>query len=247
MTNFHDLNDTSGSNTQNQRLVPRVALAHEQFRLKDNAKIFSVMDLSPMGFSVRLLDPEDLALFPVGRSIEGNLKFQEKIVNIQCKVVHISSTRVGFQFSDEGGALKTFFTEMMTPDFLASELKLLPSNGKLLRWYHGPCGTELLFFSEKETAEIDRFLCIFLGNFLQWENGILSTGRARVAKHIEQTQGVVHWDWFELQPEPEAVTGTQVPDISKVAFLEKLVQKARIIEDPYKSWIERVFNVNSKL
>src|SRR5436190_1257440 len=77
-----------GSGSERRR-VPRLNLTKEQFRLEQNGKIFSVSDLSSNGMALRILDSEDLNLFPVGIILNGTLNLHREKFAVSARVRHI--------------------------------------------------------------------------------------------------------------------------------------------------------------
>jgi hypothetical protein len=179
------VSDQATSGVAERRSVPRLALTGEQFRLKESGKVFSVADLSVDGMALKILDEEDLALFPVGRKIEGALNVRREKHAVIAQVVHVKRGRVGCHFENLEARTKRAFARYLDPAVLGAELKATPSGESGTIWYHGPSGTDLSFFKGTDGAS-SRALLIVFGTFVQWdtERG-LSTGTASFAENAE--------------------------------------------------------------
>src|SRR5262249_2303318 len=84
--NLKSVSDQDGSE---RRRMPRLNLTGEQFRLGLNGKIFSVADLSTEGMALRVLEPNDLAVFPVATRIEGTLNLRGEKYAVHAQVRHV--------------------------------------------------------------------------------------------------------------------------------------------------------------
>ena len=127
-----------------RRRLPRLGLTSEQFRLKQNGKIFSVIDLTQQGMALRLLDANDRVLFPMGSHFEGTLNLRAEKFPIKARVRRIAHDSVGCELEDLEEATRAALERMLDPAVLGAELKPIPASESGMLWFHGPSGTDLL-------------------------------------------------------------------------------------------------------
>jgi hypothetical protein len=196
-----------------RRRLLRFALAREQFRIKDTGKIFSVIDLSSDGFSVRLIDKEDGILFSVGRWIEGMLNLEGEKFNIRAQVKNIRADVVGCEFSKDLPDLSySALQEYISPAKIGADLKKSPTSPQHnLIWLHGRCGTELFVWVEQKKSEQPlRWILFIAGEFVEWvkdPSHLFTTGRTEFSKDAAQVQGVLRLDTALLIKDPKPNAG----------------------------------------
>lgn len=215
-----------------KRRVTRLSLTTEQFRLSRNGKIFSVVDLSTDGMALRVLDREDLVLFPVSSQIDGFLNLRGQKYSVQARVRHLGSELVGCQFDRLEGDVIQALTRFLDPVALGSELKPIPSTENGTLWYHGPSGTDLLFWRGTD-GQYKRFALFMLGSFVQWDSeSRLRTGRVRSSFEQSEIRGVFRFETLLLDPDSR-------PDQGKLSVAKTLILSSNLTQD-LKKWCLRL-------
>jgi hypothetical protein len=202
--NLKSVSDQEGSE---RRRMPRLNLTGEQFRLGLNGKIFSVADLSTEGMALRVLEPNDLAVFPVASRIEGTLNLRGEKYPVHAQVRHVGRELVGCEFSDLKDDVRTALKRFLDPEALGRELRPIPAGEGGALWYHGPSGTDLLLWRGSD-GQYRRFALFVLGSFAQWEDDSgLTTGRASASYEQSEVRGVVRFETMILDKDPVADAG----------------------------------------
>lgn len=213
------------------RRRPRVSLAAEQFRLSSNGKVFSIADLSTEGMALRVLQHEDLMIFPVAMKIEGVLNLKGIRNPIHARVKYVGKERVGCQFEDLLPEVKKEIEVFLDPQILGRELKPLPSHETGSLWYHGPSGTDLLFWRGID-GKFLRFVFYFHGSSVCWdEDSGVVTGKIQEIDSIGETQGVIGFEYLMIQKDVR-------PDPQKLDIAKALVLSSNFPED-MKNWSVR--------
>jgi hypothetical protein len=210
---------STGSDSERRR-VPRLNVTTEQFRMsgpKGDGKIYSVVDLSTGGMSLRLLDSADLAQFSLAQVIEGTINLRREKFPIKARVRWLKNDAIGAEFENMESktiqALKDFFD----PEALGQELRPVPAQEEGALWYHGPSGTDLLFW-RKPDGSYHRFAIFLMGSYAQWdEQSGLATGRSQSALEKSETQGYLRLETMLLSPDPQLDSGKL--DIAKTLIL----------------------------
>lgn len=192
-----------------RRQLARLNLSKEQFRLAENGRIYSIIDLSNSGLALRMLESDDLELFPVGRDVEGHINLLGRRIPVQLQVRHVRSDLVGLNFvdlADESGEVLDVFLD---PKTLAKDLKRMPSPVMRTQWFHGHSGTELVFY-EADDAEIYRFLFQIHGTYVQWDKDEgIQTGKILESDERSQVHGVIRLETLLLdcdaKPDPKKI------------------------------------------
>lgn len=221
----------AGAVTERRRR-PRVALTGEQFRLSSTGKVFSVMSFSERGMALHLLDSSDFLLFPIGAQLEGTLKIRGGRHPVRAKVMNIGTRRVGCEFEGLDAEVARLLAALLDPVALGREIRPVPApDGKAL-WYHGPCGTDLLF-SRGMDGQISKMLLYALGSFVEWdeESGELITGRAQAASTGAENTGVVTYETVFLEADA-------APDPEKLRIAKEMILSSNLSED-LKGWCSR--------
>ena len=212
-----------------RRKIPRIDLASEQFRLKANGKVFPVINLSPVGMALRVIDKNDLVLFTVGRKVPGTLNLRRQKFEVPAKVVNTRLGTVGVEFTWEDlegdDPTEENLKKSLDIDLLASELHRVPTNdlNKAI-WFHGPSGTDILYW-RGGTGQIEGFAIYILGSFIRWEEeqGI-TTGRCVAQDDGEHSSTVIHLVTMVLDPDSQM-------DPDKLAIAKKLVLSSNLPQD----------------
>jgi hypothetical protein len=199
---------------EEKRRVPRVPMRVEQFRLKETGRVFSVLDLSHTGVGIRILDPMDLAVLPLGRLVEGTLNLRGMKYSVTARVSHARRESVGLEFQELDNATLSGIRNYLDPAVLGRELRLIPGGANEL-WYHGPSGMDYIL-TMKGHAFTGACL-IALESFVRWtrEDGV-STGIARPGRVECGGAGVVRIENMLL-------TRDETPDPSKIEIAKTLL------------------------
>jgi hypothetical protein len=233
MTPSRNLEDASDSQAKasERRRVPRLNLTTEQFRLTATGKIFSVADLSTEGMALRVLEPSDLAVFPVAAVVEGTLNLRGDKHAVRARVRHVGRDLVGCQFDGLGGAVTEALRRLLDPTVLGRELKPIPSAEGGALWYHGPTGTDLLLWRGTD-GQYRRMALFVLGSYAQWDEASgLSTGRVRSSFEDSEVRGVVRFETLLLD-------GDSHPDAGKLKVAKTLILSSNLPQD-LKKWCAR--------
>lgn len=209
--------------TERRRLF-RLSLCEQQFRLNPHGKVFSVPDLSSQGLSLRVLDAQDLFLFPVGGRIDGTLNLDGQKLPVSGVIKHVGKDRVGCQFENIGPEVSRTLERALDPARLGAQLKPIPASESGQLWFHGPSGTDLLFWQSNEGG-LRRFALYALGLFTQWdENEGLSTGRTYPALEAGEARGAIRLETLLLERD-------DAPDSEKLAVAKNLLLSSNLPQD----------------
>lgn len=231
LQNLKSISDSFENQSIEMRRRPRVSLAAEQFRLSSNGKVFSIADLSAEGMALRVLHHEDLINFPVAMKIEGVLNLKGIKNHIDARVKYVGKERVGCQFEDLSPEAKKVIEVFLDPQVLGRELKPLPSYETGSLWYHGPSGTDLLFWRGID-GKFLRFVFYFHGSSVCWdEDSGVVTGKIQEIDSLSETQGVIGFENLLIQKDAR-------PDQQKLDIAKALVLSSNFPED-MKNWSVR--------
>lgn len=214
-----------------KRRVPRINLAQEQFKLGLNGKVFSVADLSQQGFALRILDPQDLAVFSVGAKIEGTLNLAREKLAIQGRVAHVRPDLIGVEFGELMPKVRATLDAFLDPAHLGKELKLRPHSSRDVVWYTGPSGTHL-FFGKDAQGVSRRVSALVLGVYVQWEEATgLGTGTYALSEDRDEVHGA-------LRLETVLFSADSAVDPAKTDLAKRLVLGSNLSQD-LKDWLLR--------
>lgn len=214
-----------------RRRVPRLSLTTEQFRLSQTGRIFPVADLSVNGMALRIIDRGELAIFPMGMRFEGVLNLRREKYSVKAQVRHLGTELVGCEFEGLDEKACQAIRAFLDPAILGKELKPIPAADGVALWYHGPSGTDLLFWRLAD-GQYSRIILFVLGSYIQWENGAgLSTGRMMASFEQSEIRGVVRLETMLLEADPK-------PDKGKLRIGQTLVSNSNIPQD-LKKWCGR--------
>jgi hypothetical protein len=218
-------------NQLERRRRPRLSLTGEQFRMSANGKVYSVSDLSAEGMALRVLNSDDLLLFPVAMEIQGVLNLKGQRVPVRAKVRHVGREMIGCEFQGLEPETKTIIGQFLRPEVLARELRPIPSSEMGALWYHGPSGTDLLFWRGLD-GQYHRLAFYLCGNFIQWDQQEgLVTGTVQGSQSAGEEHGVVRFDTMVIQKDSS-------PDVNKLDIAKVLVLSSNLPED-MKRWCVR--------
>ncbi len=227
-------NRVQGSeNDQERRRVPRLALTHEQLRNGPTGKVFSLIDLSENGLAFRLLDSEELIHFPVGSEFKGWINLKRVKYEISAKVRHLGRDWVGVAFGELPVESRLALQSFTHPENLGAELRPLPSQDGAI-WYHGPTGTDLMFWFG-ENLKIVRMFLLVHGFYVSFESEILQTGNAVSHGERLELRGLIQMDSLPLLPD-------SVPDPNKLSIAKRLTLSSNLSVD-LKKWCVRTMEV----
>jgi hypothetical protein len=214
-----------------RRRLTRLSLSSDQFRLSQNGKLFSIADLSRGGMALRVLALEDLVWFSVGANISGILNLRREKFHLQAKVRHIGKDQVGCEFVEVDTLLTHALKHYLDPSILGKALKPMPSSeaGKL--WYHGPSGTDLIFWRGVD-GQYRRFTLFSLGIFVQWdEKEKIKTGHTQSSFEVSEVRGVFHYETMLLEADVK-------PDFNKLDIAKAVLLSSNLPQD-FKKWCFR--------
>ena len=235
--NSHNLGIVSKENPERpseRRRLPRLNLTAEQFRLKQNGKIFAVADLGTEGMALRVLDREDLRHFPIAAHIEGVLNLHREKHPVKAFIVHIKADLVGCRFEALVDGTRAALQRFLDPAVLGHDLKPIPSSDLATLWYHGPSGTDLFLWRGVDGQYRKLALCV-LGSFVQWDVGAgISTGRAGASGERSEVRGIMRFETLMLEPDSR-------PDQGKLNIAKTLVLSSNLPQE-LKKWCVRQFD-----
>lgn len=208
----------------------------EQFRLNSNGKIFSVVDVSSVGFSLKVIDREDLIYFTVGAKVEGTLSlFREKYPVLA--TVKRTGDRIGLEFTELPDAVAAALIHKLDPKNLGQTLKAMPTTQNGILWYQGVSDTQAVFWKTPE-GKFQKFGIFCLGQYVFWEEltGI-STGLSSAIvdeNTLGQPRGITGLTGFDSR---EMFVDHAV-DPSKLKIAKALIMSSNLSEE-LKSWCSR--------
>ena len=220
-----------GNTPKERRRLPRLNLAGEQFRLAQNGKIFAVVDLSPQGMALRLIDPEDLRIFSIAAVIQGQLNIRREKFPVTARVRNVRTDTIGCEFENLAGETVAALKRFLDPDALGQELRPIPASGQSTLWYHGPSGTDLLLWRGID-GQYQRLTLYVQGTYIQWETepGV-TTGRTEGTQEPSQIQGILRLETLMLLADAQ-------PDAAKLSIAKNLLLSSNLPQD-LKNWCVR--------
>jgi hypothetical protein len=216
-----------------KRRIPRMAFSKEQFRLSHEGKVFSVVDLSEQGIGLKLIEDEDLHLFPMGGQISGTLNLEGTRIEMKFRVVHLSKTQIGGEFLDVSREFQIQIGDALDPRRLGGELKPMPAQKDITHWFHGPFSTDVLLWRGMDGL-YERFLILVRGRYVQWTEETGTTSGRIESGHGDTSEanwGVFHWDLVEFFKD-------NAVDRQKLHIAKELILGSKI-ESDLKSWLSR--------
>jgi hypothetical protein len=227
-----------------RRQVPRLTFTHQLFRLGSTGKVFGVADLSTGGMSLRLIDPNDLLHFTVGREIEGQLQLWRPAKwPVKARVVSIRGELVGLEFKALASETSRTLSKFLDPALRAATMKRMPVSNDRLHWYHGEGGLDLyVWFSERDSSHASRFClmtgvasgAVVIGEGASPSSIVLRTGKTGDASAAPIQHGVV-------QDETQGLKLDVEPDAEKLGIAKSVILSSNMTESLKKeltSWIE---------
>ena len=233
-----DAQKDNSHSTVERRRIPRLDLFKDQFRLEENHKVFSVLNLSLEGMALRVLEAEDLVHFTVGRELSGILNVHGHKISVKAHVQYIRQTVIGCFFKDLEEKAKEVLQKYLCPKRLGAELHRVPPGDFASAWFHGSSGTDLLFW-EDEQGRPQRISLFVLGSFVQWDlqEGLV-TGRAEASDESSETLGVVRLATTLMDPDPQA-------DPSKLDIAKNLILSSNIPQEIKDLCAERLLSAKN--
>lgn len=191
------MSKTLDQNKSEKRLLLRLTVSFEQFKLASNGKLFGVADLSTKGMALRVSDPEDLFHFSVGASVFGTLNLRRVKYPIEGRVRHLGRDLVGVEFTGLSDEIEAALKRVLDPVVLGEELKPIPT-GDFSIWYCGPSGSEFLIHRDMN-SEVDakavKLTVVALGNLIVWDiNRGLTTGVIKSSYEESQVEGAARFE-----------------------------------------------------
>jgi len=217
--------------TLERRRLPRFSLTGEQFRLAANGKVFAVEDLSQDGMALRILDPNDNQLFPIGHVFEGMLKIKGGKYPLRAQVRNLGTERVGCQFQELSEDVQAALKRFLDPAALGAELRPMPAAEATHIWYRGPSGTDLILKRGMDGQYFHMILCVF-GTYVQWDATVgLSTGRTLPSQELGEEHGILRFETMLLKADHAA-------DRGKLSVAKTLILSSNLSQD-LKNWCVR--------
>ncbi len=207
-----------------RRLLPRLALSGEQFRLTSNGKIFGVADLSVTGMALRLLELNDRLLFPVGTHFSGMLNVNRTKHSVAAVVKNLRGDHVGCQFVNVGSELHTELRQWLDPVQLGNSLRLMPQGASSESiWYNGRSGTEMIVWP-RENALARIWIVLWGQEFVEWDHATgVRTGELKLGPERDSVQGVLRWA-------PEWLVPDAAPDLAKLNLAKTILLSSKLPE-----------------
>lgn len=212
----------------NKRRVPRLRLTSDQFKLNRTGKVFGVYDVSEDGIGLRIIENEDLTFFTLGSTVEGILKFFEEFFPLKLKVSFLDPARVGLQFESTNEKFVTRLRELLSPEHLGSDLKLIPIDGGRGFWFHGRASTDFLVARNQQGAFLG-FTLQMLGMAIRYrpDEGV-TTGWIKSVEKEPEISGLIEVGQVSLDAD-------SVPDAEKLNVAKKFILGSNLPED-IKTW-----------
>lgn len=223
-----------------RRVFPRISLSYEQFRLEENGRVYSVVDLSEKGMAIRVVDSQDLLLLTLGKSVQGILNLKREKYPIAAKVKHVFKDWVGLHFEKLKPNARKAIQGFLSPTSLGKELKPIPSSleGTTL-WFHGPTGTDFLAW-KGDQGDWKKFYLFIFGSYVFWEApGSLSTGKAQFLHQECESRGVFRLEQTLLEPDSK-------PDKSILELARRLIHHSNLPK-PLKGFCTSQLESQAKL
>jgi hypothetical protein len=232
-TGAGSLGEDDSSYLERRRLA-RLNLTSEQFRLQapgSDSKIFSVTDISQDGMALRLLDAEDLLLFPLAGKVAGTLSIHREKYEVTAQVKRVSWSAIGGQFVSLSQEAAAALGKFLDPAALGRELRPIPASESTVTWYHGPSGTDLLL-KRGADGQFSRMTLFVLGSYIQWDKDTgASTGRTEQSQEPGEVRGILRFETLLLHPDPKL-------DPGKLRIAKTLVMSSNLPED-LRNWCVR--------
>lgn len=150
-----------------KRLLPRLTVSHEVFRLDENGKLFAVADLSMKGMAIRIADRDDFFSFSVGAEVRGILNLRREKFPIQARVRHLGRELVGLEFETLPSSIEHALARLLDPATLGADLRPVPTeDGSIL--FAASSGTEVLF-GQIGAGNFQRVTVMMLGTLVIWD------------------------------------------------------------------------------
>ncbi|OFZ21739.1 MAG: hypothetical protein A2X94_15745 [Bdellovibrionales bacterium GWB1_55_8] len=199
-------------------------LAGEQFRVTRMNKVFSVTDLSPEGMALRVLEHDDMRLFPVATRIEGTLNLHGEKHQLTAVVRHLGNDVIGCQFETVQENTRKALKDFLDPEALGKELRPIPGADSGTVWYRGPGGTSLLLLRSSD-GHFRRISLFVLGSFMQWDEELgVTTGRARSDESSNEVRGIFRYETMLLDPD-------SAPDAGKLNIAKTVLLSSNLPQD----------------
>ncbi len=228
-----------------RRLLPRICLSSEQFKLIHTGKLFSAVDLSETGLALWVPEKADFEHFVVGFKLAGILNLKHEKFPVEVQVQNISSDRVGCTFVSSHPELIQSLARFFDPAYLGTHLKPIPSQSLNGLGFHGPSGTYFVLRKENGSndskdnksieARFDQMTLYFHGLFVQWEaNTGLTSGRVTVSNIPAEIRGIFRLETLFLERDSGI-------DKKKLGVAREIIQNAHV-PDELKGWCVRHFS-----
>lgn len=225
--------ETQKESDAERRRVPRLFLSREQFKLDSNQKVFSVSDLSIEGFSLRILESDDLLELTLGKEISGILNLGGAKHAVRARVRNVRKEVVGCEFESLQAAAKKAIEVFLDPVELGKEMRPMTGFETSGLWYNGARGTDFLIWRHMD-GTFKRFLLCMFGSFIQWEEESgLQTGKIVPGQEPAEIHGLVQIESLVLNPDP-------VPNPQKLRIGRVLIESAPVSSEVKQHCLRRL-------
>ncbi|MGE0614895.1 MAG: PilZ domain-containing protein [Bacteriovoracia bacterium] len=225
-----EVGSDSGDGSERRQRV-RLNLSTEQFRLKENGKIFGVFDISRTGMAIQVVEPQDFAHFPVGRQIEGILNIQRTKYPVIAMVRHLGGSIVGCEFGQLPPKTEKAIHEFLDPKVIGPELREAPVKNRDAIWFHAASGTELVFYRREAEQAFRRFTVQIFGSYVRWDDHDgLSTGQVQAVDDRRSVPGIIRLETMILSPDGQVDSG-------KLDIAKQLILSSNIPQE-FKDWAQ---------
>jgi hypothetical protein len=191
-----------------RRKFPRLAISREAFRLKPHGKLFSISDISPSGFCLRVNDEQDLLGFPIGGTFHGELGFRGERIRVEARVMRVERGFVGAEITQMAALDQALLAERLSPAVLGRELRLIPGGDLEQIWYHALNGADWNLQMESQVSSVRGFLVRLHGVYAQWRRDaqgeeFLVTGTVGHSLPGGFDSGAIRMETWALHPDSE--------------------------------------------
>jgi len=210
-----------------KRKMPRLDLSGEQFRIKQNGKIFSVVNLSVDGMAIRIIDQLDMVMFTAGAQVQGTLNLRHTKYEVSFQVQNIRNQSIGCRFSEISKEVQEALERYLDPKHLGAQLKPMPSSQRGVLWFHGPGGIDVLYWLDHKKSYQKCLFAVF-DYFIQADQQGVSTGTMARTNQPSETHGLIRFETMLF------VEDLQL-DQHKIEVAKKLIMGSKL-DHGLKKW-----------
>jgi len=210
-----------------KRKHPRFFLSGEQFKETKTRRIFSVYDLSLIGFSLKVEEE----FWPVGSVMSGVLNLHPESIEVSGRLISYYGQRAAFKFELMSTYARSSLARSLSAQRLGKSLQFVKEKLSIADyWYHGACNTDILVRTNQlpknpSVLKVD----IFYSNYYcGWDSS-----QEKLVTGICQSIGKEKFTAIDISQEPVTMESLQVthdkkPDQQKVDFAKAILDAANI-------------------